>query len=296
VPADDEPPFAVAQVDGELFDTARGRRVPYRVYAPIGAQGEVPVIIVSHGGFGSDLGHTRGGHLGTTFAAGGFVAIHLSHLESTTVAAHLDDRPADITFLLDQLDAGAITLPAGFSGDPDLERVGHTGHSFGAYTSHAVAGASYERTHRDPRIDAVAPISPQGAGQFGAYDNGPDDNTWVTVTIPSYNLVGGDEVDTNALGTYLGDGWRLTPFARYPGTADTFLTVIDGQDHSEMWNSGTAAVETFIAQNILRFMDAYVADAPGAQPCAIGSGTPGVAVETTRRAATTGSELNGCTD
>ena len=77
--------------------------------------------------------------------------------------------------------------------------------------------------------------------------------------MPVYDLVGGDEVDSNAVDSLSRPGWRLVPFDRYQGTADTFLSIIDGQVHSDMWNTGSADVEQFIATQILAFMQRYVA-------------------------------------
>lgn len=285
--------YAVITIDGEVRDPTRDRRIPYRIYAPAALTGDIPVILVSHGGTGSESGYTRAPHLGSTFAAAGLMAMHVGHLPSATDAGQLFDRPADVTFLLDQLETGDVELPDGFAGAPDLARVGHTGHSFGAYTSHAVGGATYATgTFRDPRIDAIAPISPQGADQFGAYDRGPDDSTWRTVTIPAYNLVGGAEVDTNAIGSLSVPGWRLTPFGRYPGTADTFLTVIDGQTHSDMWNSGSDEVATFIAQQMRDFFLAYVAGSETIDACGIGE--PTLPATTDRRAGSGDSLLQDC--
>jgi poly(3-hydroxybutyrate) depolymerase len=285
--------YEVVIVDGEVLDTARNRRIPYRVYAPAGPSGKVPIILVSHGGDGNARGYLSAPHLGTTFAAGGFVAIHIGHLPSANALVHQNDRPADVTFLLDQLAAGRVAMPVGFVGTPDLDRVGHTGHSYGAYTSHAVAGATYRRTHTDPRIDAIAPISPQGPDQFGAFDRGPTDSTWTTVTVPVYDLVGGDEVDSNAVDSLSRPGWRLVPFDRYQGTADTFLSIIDGQVHSDMWNTGSADVEQFIATQILAFMQRYVAGDGRVDACSIGVSTA-VAVTTRHRAGSAASALAGC--
>ncbi|MEL6891708.1 MAG: hypothetical protein AAFP84_08940, partial [Actinomycetota bacterium] len=134
-----------------------------------------------------------------------------------------------------------------------------------------VGGATFDRTFTDERIDAIAPISPQGADQFSAFDDGPDDNTWTTVTIPAYNLVGGDEIDTNATGTIDEPGWRLTPFERYPAVGDKFLTVIDGQDHRDMWQDGSIEVNAFIATEITEFFLVYVVGDPTADACSIGA-------------------------
>lgn len=285
--------FEVVLFDGEVLDLARDRRIPYRVYAPIGTTAAVPVVLVSHGGTGHEWGSRTGGHLGSTFAAGGYLAIHVGHLPSRRLAQHRIDRPADVSFLLDRLADNTLPLPAEFSGTADLSRVGHTGHSFGAYTSHALAGATFDRTFTDERIDAIAPISPQGPDQFRAFDRGPNDNTWRTVTVPVYGLIGGDEVDSNAVDSIVRPGWRLVPFERYPGTSDTLVTIIDGQDHRDMWSSGGPDVETFVATNILRFFDVYVRGDADADACLIGDGTlPGVTTQ--RRPATSGSRLTAC--
>jgi pimeloyl-ACP methyl ester carboxylesterase len=282
----------VIVTDGELFDEARNRRIPYRMYTSSISSGSTPVVLVSHGGMGSETGWTRGAHLGTAFAERGFVAVHVGHLPSPTPGGQLTDRPADVSFVLDRFADGTIEPPAGITAD--LDRVGHTGHSYGAYTSHAVGGATYASTYVDDRIGAIAPISPQGAGQFGAFDNGGTDTTWHTVDIPAYNLVGGAEVDSNAIGTIDEPGWRLTPFERYPGTRDTFLTVVDGLDHQDMWNSGSDDVEQFIAQAIADFFSVYVAASPNVDPCTIGEPVAAVPAETTRRPGSVDSRLDGC--
>jgi hypothetical protein len=294
--------YEVDRVVGQVVDDARaGRVISYQVYAPIGVAGDVPVVLVSHGGFGNPRGHLAGEHLGSTFASGGFVAIHLAHDVSAAGSRQVDDRPADVTFLLDQFAAGRIAMPPSFAGRPDLDRVGHTGHSYGAYTSHAVGGADYTGSpgvaspFRDDRIDAIAPISPQGPDQFGGFVNGPDDSTWSTVTIPAYDLIGGDEVSSNAVNSIQRPGWRLAPFDHYPGTSDTFRTIIAGQDHLDMWSTGAPDVEAFVAGEILDFMRVYVAGDPTADPCAIGVGAvTSTTASLERGPAATGSRLTTC--
>jgi poly(3-hydroxybutyrate) depolymerase len=287
----------VIQFDGEVVDPARDRRIPYRVYAPADVDGAVPVILVSHGGNGNQIGYTTGTHLGSTFAEGGFLAMHIGHTPSAAGVRHLVDRPTDVSFVLDQLEDGTLALPAGWAGTADIDRVGHTGHSFGAYTSHAVAGADYGRSFRDARIDAIAAISPQGPDQFGAFDNGPGDSTWSTVATPVYNLIGGDEIDSNAVDSITRPGWRLVPFQRYPGNFDTFQTVIAGQDHIDMWRTGSTDVEQFVASQILAFFKVYVAGDEAVDPCSIGV-TGFELADTERRPAsagsTTGSRIASC--
>ncbi len=250
--------YPVATFDGSVTDASRGRAVAYRVYYPAGATGLVPVALFSHGGSGNAAGHTRHGHLGAEWARYGFLALHLNHLPSATALQHRLDRPADVSFVLDRLQAGALPLPEGFQGIPDLSRVGHAGHSWGAYTSHAVGGAVFEQGRfRDPRIRAIIPISPQGPGGFGAFDNGPLDNSWRGVGVPAYNLVGSLEKDGEVTGAHAMPDWRLYPFNRYGVPPDRFLSILPGQDHGDMVN-GSPEVQAFVARNTRRFLQVYV--------------------------------------
>lgn len=287
------PAASVVEFDGEIVDEARGRSIPYRAYAPVGVEGAVPVVLVSHGGFGSDTGYTRATHLGGTFAADGFLAIHVGHRRSAQGDRQVFDRPADVTAVLDALAAGDLALPADFTASPDLERVGHVGHSYGAYTSLAVGGAVFDRDLSDPRIDAIVPISPAGHDQFGAFDDGAGNSTWSTVAIPAFTLVGGEEMDTNALGTIERPGWRRVPFDNFPEESDTYLVVIDGQTHSDMWRTGAIDVAGFIAREVSDFLALYVAGDTSVDACGIGVGDLTYAT-LERSPAADASMLDGC--
>ena len=267
-----EPPFepwTVAVRESALTDATRDRQIGLAVYAPEGLPESVPVILVSHGGDGSNRGQRALAHLGRTFAAHGYLAIHLGHRPSESNLAHRLDRPADVSHVLDRLAAGDVPYPPGFTGLPDLSRVGHAGHSWGAYTSHAVGGATFDQgTFGDPRVRAIVPISPQGAGGFGAFDRGPEDNTWRTVTVPVLTYIGETEKNGPA-GQFEAEDWRLQPFERYPEAGDAFMAVLPGQDHSQMGSGGSVEVQAYIANNARLFFDVYVADRE-ADACQIG--------------------------
>lgn len=98
--------------DGSLTDVRRTRTIAYRVYYPAGWRGPLPVVLFSHGGDGSTNGHTQLGHFGTEWASTGFLAVHLNHLPSATISQHDADRPADVTAILDRLEARSLPLPA----------------------------------------------------------------------------------------------------------------------------------------------------------------------------------------
>lgn len=112
------------------------------------------------------------------------------------------------------------------------------------------------------------------------------------MTIPVYNLIGGAEIDANAVDIIVRPWWRLVPFERYPGTSDTFRTVIDGQEHGDMWRDGSAEVKAFIAEEVLEFMKVYVAGS-AIDPCGIGVGAIGFA-SVERHPASSGSLVLAC--
>ena len=103
------------------------------------------------------------------------------------------DRPRDVSHILDRIAAADLPLPPVLAGKIDLGRVGHIGHSYGAYTTMALAGGVFDNgqpSFLDARILAHVALSPQGQGNIGSYDDGPDDNTWRGITKPMFNLIG----------------------------------------------------------------------------------------------------------
>lgn len=254
------PAYEVALETGSVFDPGRSREIAYSLYFPEDFSGIAPVLLFSHGGAGTPFGHTLYPHYGEHWAAAGYIGLHVNHLPSAIPGTHRIDRPADVSFILDALQSGELEMPAAFLGTPRLDQFGHAGHSFGAYTSMALAGGDFllAPDFRDDRIVAIAPISPQGPGQFGAYDNGPSDNTWAGVEIPSLNIVGEAEKDTNALGTIFEIDWRLRPFERFPAIGDKFQAVLPGQDHADVGASPEATIAAYLGENTRRFFDVYL--------------------------------------
>ena len=77
------------------------------------------------------------------------------------------NRPEDIRYILDHL-ADLETQSPELDGMLDLKKIGVAGHSFGAYTTLAVAGATVNLPHAQPlsfndiRPLAFIALSPQG--------------------------------------------------------------------------------------------------------------------------------------
>ncbi len=125
-----------------------------------------------------------------------------------------------------------------------------------------MGGARFEQgTFRDTPIKAIVPLSPQGPGNFGAFDTEPNlsrpstENSWAPVTLPAFNPVGSLEKDGPVGHSDLAENRRLLPFERYPLEADKHLSVMPGQDHGDMGNGGSTEVQRFIARHTRLFFD-----------------------------------------
>lgn len=167
--------------DLDLKDAKRNRTVPIRVYLPK-TKAPAPVVLFSHGLGGA---RTNNAYLGNHFSARGYVVVFLQHpgsdesvwkgqrpreiMPAMTKAANGENyllRIQDVSFVLDQLkttDNGKI------KGRFNLDKVGMSGHSFGAMTTQAVSGQSgpgIGTRYTDPRIDAAILYSPSSPNGF----------------------------------------------------------------------------------------------------------------------------------
>lgn len=161
--------------DDTWFDAARGgRAVPVRIRwpAPDPRSAARPVILFSHG-----LGGTRasGTVWGEAWADAGFVVVHLQHAGSDLQAvradrqalhhaaspAQLQARLRDVGFVLDEIGLRHARRQPRWAGvRPD--RVGMSGHSFGAHTTLSMAGqrfAGFDGVD-EPRLSAFIAFSP----------------------------------------------------------------------------------------------------------------------------------------
>ncbi len=230
-----------AVLDRTLHDGARDRDVPVRIYLPEGG-GPFPTIVFSHGLGGSREGY---GYLARAWAAHGYAVVLPQHagsdgkifrrLRSPTAVMrealadtrNWEDRPRDITFVIQalaQLDASDAQLAGRF----DLARLGVGGHSFGAWTAAAVAGArivfpgeSAPRPLSDPRPRAFLLMSPTDYGERGL-----GDGAWSSITRPLLSMTGTDD-RTLSGGSYEA---RTRPFRDLP-PGDKWLVVIEGAEH-----------------------------------------------------------------
>lgn len=155
--------------------------------API-ANGQFPLVIISHGNSGSHLIYRT---ISTHLARNGFVVAMLEHFgnnrrnnELGQSVKNLEYRPRHISLTIDNLVANT-DLGQGIMQD----KIAVVGHSFGGYTALALAGGKpwtqageQVEVQNDSRVKAVVLMAP-AAGYF------MPDNSLDQVTIPIFLLI-----------------------------------------------------------------------------------------------------------
>lgn len=237
-------PLAVAKAQPEHRDIAvqdekRSREIPIRVYLPTN-NAAAPVVLFSHG-----LGGNREGSafLGKQWAARGYVAIFLQHpgsddsvwkgrpaaerMAALKQAAGLKEfllRVQDVPAVLDQLETWNKDDKHFLAGRLDLQRIGMSGHSFGAVTTQATSGQAYKlgKGFTDARIKAAVVMSPSGPA------NGDNKQAFASVKLPWLLLTG--TKDSSPL-TGADAKSRLVVFPELP-PSEKYQLVLNKAEHS----------------------------------------------------------------
>lgn len=232
---------SVATLDLTIHDAKRERGIPIRVYLPANTA-PAPVILFSHGLGGSRANNP---YLGEHWAGRGYTVVFLQHpgsdeavwqdvppgqrrrnMENAADVKNFMLRVGDVTAVLDQLGRwnGDATSP--LRARLDLDRVGMSGHSFGAVTTQAVSGQRFRRggtSLTDPRIDAALLMSPSSPRRGGT-----PAEAFGTVSIPWLLMTG--TLDTAPIGGQTVDS-RLAVFPALPPD-DKYQLVLDRAEHS----------------------------------------------------------------
>jgi len=248
-PAARAPYESIIETTGHFFDEKRNRDVPVHTYSPAGGRGPFPVVVFSHG-----IGEDRDSYayLGRALAHAGFYAIHLTHAgtdkatlkrgyralyRATKEKENWINRALDVTFVLDQL-APDDTL--------DLKRVAVVGHSAGAFTAFALAGARAPDggTLRDPRVKVIVPMSMPRIPI--RYDS---------IEVPALNLTG--TCDTSLIYRTFPRHRRI-PFdsTRAP---HQYLVTLEGVNH-DMFSAAADPHHALIASVTIAFLRAWLED------------------------------------
>ncbi|MBS0191806.1 MAG: hypothetical protein U0573_12455 [Phycisphaerales bacterium] len=254
----DAPTCPVRITDTVWHDAARDRDVPVRIYMPVMSgqnSSGLPLVVFSHGLGGSGQMY---GYFGKAMAERGFVVIAPTHHGSDTAALgewakkngfgkkdkngdgwlrtsisdpeNLKNRPGDISFVIDR----ALQEPS-LRDIVDVNRIGVAGHSFGAYTAMAMGGLTVELegkkiSFRDPRVKAVLPMSPEGAGVMGI-----GNDSWNDFAVPVLFLTGTNDYGSGGRAA----SWRREGFDHVKGV-DSYLFTIAGATHMTFGGGGAS--------------------------------------------------------
>jgi len=269
-------PYAEGQVvDTVVVDASRQREIPILVYLPQTIM-PAPVVMFSHGLGGNRFGVT---YLNQQWSRRGYVVVKLQHpgsdesilevppsqlLESLDSAASLENsvlRIEDVGAVLDQLTIWNEDPESVFFQRLDLNRVGMTGHSFGARTTQSVSGENtpfIPAETQDPRIDAAILFSPSppsvGSVEFALSG----------VNIP-WLLMTGTNDDSKV--TNIDPEDRLLVFPGLPSGSKYELVLLDGYHHaftdrdlSPSQEPRNPAHHGIIEALSTAFLDAYLQD------------------------------------
>jgi len=285
-------PFAVETARYDWHDAKRNRDIPVKIYFPTTGDGPFPVIIFSHGLGGSREGYS---YLGNHWASHGYVSVHVQHLgsdsaiwrdvplaermtamrQATLNPQNALNRPLDVAFAIDQLSKLNSDDPL-LKHRLDLDRIGVAGHSFGAFTTLAIAGEVFigptgnKRSEADSRVKAVIAMSapvPPNRSQF--------DLAFSEIKIPCFHMTG--TRDVSPIGETKAEDRRV-PFDHING-ADQFLVTFKEADHMVFsgrlagQNSGRDAFfQKFILSGSTAYWDAYLKGDTNAKAWLTGGG------------------------
>ena len=225
-------------IDLVAKDSARSREIPMRVYLPE-TSSNCPVVLFSHGLGGSKEGSS---YLGKHWASRGYVAVFMQHPGSDAAVWQHQERgdrlPAlaraataenwrlrieDVGSVLGQLQVWNSETGSQLEGRLDLDKVGMSGHSFGAVTTQWVAGQQgHGISWARPEIKAAIALSPSPPR------NGSVDDAFGKVSIP-WLLITGTEDDSPLSEMEAVDRLKVFP-ALPPG--EKYELVLAGARHS----------------------------------------------------------------
>ncbi len=209
-------PSTAAAVAGVPRDIAAVLGIPvletpaYRDVALAGGAPH-PLVLFSHGNNGLRI---QSFFFAAHLASHGYIVVAPDHHGNTFVdsAAGIVDpqpsvnRPLDMRFLIDTFLAFNADSGSPYFGAIDADAIGVSGHSFGGYTTFALAGGAFGfGTFTDTRVKAIFPQAPAA--------NAFPDAFFSTITIPT--LIVGGSID----GVTPPANNQQRPFANLPAGA-----------------------------------------------------------------------------
>jgi predicted dienelactone hydrolase len=216
---------AVAGLTGDIISVIGIPVVETPSYRDVAAApGPFPVVLFSHGNGGIRF---QSFYFAAHLASHGYVVVSPDHHGNTLLDAvggvsdpdSAANRPLDMSFLIDQLEVFQVDGGHFLAGLLDLDAIGMSGHSFGGYTSFALAGGSFVGgTFTEPRIDAIYPHAPAAFGF--------DAEFFANISIPTL-IIGGTLDETTPF-----EQNQQAPFDMLsPGAAVVGLATLENAGH-----------------------------------------------------------------
>jgi predicted dienelactone hydrolase len=224
-------PFAVRTIKQVVLDDAkRKKQLQLRINFP-DAAGPLPVIVFSHGAYGSKDNYLM---LTEHWTSHGYVTIQANHSDSAALGMRVGDpatfrdwqsRPGDVSLIIDSLDELQRMQPD-LKGKLDPRHIGVGGHSFGANTAQLIGGAKAflsggTKSFADQRVTAVLLMSGQGPGEMLT------ETSWAEFKCPMMVMTGSRDGPTR---TGQPAEWRKKPYELSP-PGNKYLFWVEGLDH-----------------------------------------------------------------
>jgi len=169
---------------------------------PVSAEGPFPLVVFSHGNNGLRF---QSYFLTEHLASHGMIVVAPDHSGNTAwdwlfpgTPFETRDRPLDVSLLITRMLERSIDVADPFFGRVDALRIGVAGHSFGGFTTLAMA-TGFQDIPPDPRVGAIMPISPASSGF--------SDEDLAEITVPMFVLGGTSDITTPV------DPQSVRPFA-----------------------------------------------------------------------------------
>lgn len=240
------PSLEVAILKLDWHDATRDREVPAKIYFPKQGPGPFPVILFSHGLGGSRENYE---YLGRHWAGCSYVCVHIQHIgsddsvwkdlplaergnalkKSAFKLSSALDRPIDAQFALDQIENLNADESSPLKGRLDLKAMAIAGHSFGGYTTLALAGQTFmlplrqTRRYDEPRLKAAIQMSAPAPSIRRDLDA-----TYATIKIPVMHMTGTQDFIELLPQTTAAD--RRIPYD-HMSQSETCLIIFNEGDH-----------------------------------------------------------------
>ena len=227
----------VKTVDSQFGYGPDKRAVPLRMYLPQGQKEKSPVLLFSHGLGGS---RENNKYLGNHWAGRGYIVVVMQHagsdeevirnarlgrklaeLKKTASMKSATDRFRDVKETRNHIEK--LNARGEYAGRFDMQKIGMSGHSFGATTTQAVSGQTYGRlgqVYTDKRIKAATAFSP-GPPKIGQ-------GAFAEVKVPWLLMTGTEDTSLFANTT---TSPRRIVFRELPKSGHFYELVLDGAKH-----------------------------------------------------------------